>query len=137
MAYQGWLVKFGDYTIPTNKFIRADSYKVYVNMQDVDPYTDADGYLHRNPVQLKALKIEFETPEMLTNDDFEEFMSNIRRNYVSEVGREGFVTAYVPEYNDYVTQKCYIPDPQPQIYGNYGGVIHYRPIRIALIGGLA
>ena len=137
MAYQGWLIKFGNYTIPTNKFIRADSYKPYVNMQDVDPYIDAEGYEHRNPVDLKAAKIEFETPEMLTNTEFEEFMRNIRANYTNPKGREGILTAYIPEYDDYVTQKCYIADFQPQVYGNYDGVIHYRAIRFAFIGGIA
>ena len=81
VAYQGYLIKFGDYTIPTNKFIRANSYSPYVNMQDVDPYTDSEGYVHRNPVELKALKVEFETPAMLTNISFSELMNNIRNNF--------------------------------------------------------
>ena len=38
-------------------------------MQDVDDYTDANGYLHRNAVELKALKVEFETRAMLTNQN--------------------------------------------------------------------
>ena len=137
MSYQGYLIKVGDYTIPTNKFIKADSYIPYVNMQDLDPWTDADGYLHRNAVELKAMKVEFETPAMLTNAEFEELMSNIRKNYVNQTARECVVTAYIPEYNDYVTQRCYLADFTPQIYSNYGGVLRYNPIRLAFIGGLA
>ena len=136
MAYEGYLIKVGDYIISTKKFIKADSYSPYVNMQDLDPWTDADGYLHRNPVELKALKVEFETPTLLTNDEFEELMSNIRRNYVNKVGRECMITAYIPEYNDYVTQRCYLADFTPQIYGNYNGKIHYNSVRFAFIGGL-
>lgn len=137
MAYKGYLIKVGDYTIPAKKFIKADSYSPYVNMQDLDPWTDANGYLHRNAVDLKALKVEFETPAMLTNYDLEEFLSNIRRNYTNSTARECMVEAYIPEYNDYVTQKCYLADFTPQIYSSYGGVLRYNPIRFAFIGGLA
>lgn len=137
MSYQGYLIKVGDYIIPGNKFIKSESYSAYVNMQDLEPWTDADGYLHRNAVDLKAMKIEFETPAMLTNITFEELMSNIRKNYTNATARECIVTAYIPEYDNYVTQKCYFPDFTPQIYGTYGGIIHYNSIRLAFIGGLA
>lgn len=137
MAYNGYLLKIGDYTVSPKKFIKADTYQAYVNMQDIDDWTDADGYLHRNAVALKAIKVEFETPAMLTNTSFEEFMSNIRRNYTNETARECTVTAYIPETDSYVTQKCYMADIQPQIYGTYGGEIHYDSVRFAFIGGLA
>lgn len=136
MAYEGYLLKLGNWEFP-QKYIAADTYSAYPNMQDVDPWTDADGFLHRNPVELKALKAEFETCAMLTNTDFANIMQNIRSQYISSIGRMLNVTAYIPEYDDYVTQKAYIPDFQLQIYGTYGGIIHYRPVRIAVIGGVA
>ena len=40
--------------------MKADSYSPYVNMQDVDPWTDENGELHRNPLDLKVAKIELE-----------------------------------------------------------------------------
>ena len=134
--YSGWLIKWGEYTIPTKKFIRADSYKPRVYMQVVGEWTDGNGYVHYDAVNLKAAKVEFETPAMLTDLDFEEFMSNIRKNYIDAVGRKGMLTMYVPELGDYVTQYAYLADIEPQIYGNYGGRIHYQPIRIAFIGGV-
>lgn len=137
MAYQGYLIKVGNYEIPANKFIRADSYSAYVNMQDLEPWTDANGYLHRNAVKLKAMKVEFETPAMLTNTTFETLMSNIRKNYTNATARECMVTAYIPETDSYVTQKCFLADFTPQIYGTYDGKIHYNAIRLAFIGGLA
>lgn len=137
MAYNGYLLKIGDYIVPAKKYIKADSYKPYVNMQDIDDWTDADGYLHRNAVELKALKVEFETPAMLTNITFEDLMSNIRRNYTNATARECMVEAYVPELNDYVTQRCYMADIQPQIYGTYGGKVRYDSVRFAFVGGLA
>lgn len=136
MAYSGWLIKVGNYIIPANKYIKADSYSPYVNMQDLDPWTDANGYVHRTAVELKAMKIEFETPAMLTNVEFSELMRNIQANYTVPKARQLILTAYIPEYDDYITQTAYLADFTPQIYGNYGGVIHYNPIRLAFIGGV-
>lgn len=144
--YAGWLVKIGTgegaYTIPSNRFIAADSYKAYANMQDLDPWTDADGYLHRNAVRLKALKVEFETPAMLTDDDVAEFFYHIDRNITNADANECYITAFVQRYNQYFTQKGYLVDVEPQIYGNYernsagNGILHYDPIRIAFVGGV-
>ena len=136
VAYSGFLLKIGDYTIPANKFIKAESYSAYVNMQDLDDWPDANGFLHREAVELKALKVEFETPAMLTNTELSELMNNIKANFTNAKGRECMITAYIPEYDDYVTQLGYMADFQPQIYGTYGGVIHYNPIRLAFIGGV-
>ena len=136
MAYSGFLLKIGDYTIPANKFIKAESYSPYVNMQDLDDWTDANGFLHREAVELKALKVEFETPAMLTNTELTELRNTIKANNTNAKGRECMITAYIPEYDDYVTQLGYMADFQPQIYGTYGGVIHYNPIRLAFIGGV-
>lgn len=136
MAYSGYLIKIGEYIIP-DKFIKAESYSAYVNMQDVDDYTDANGYEHRNAVELKAEKIEFETPAMLTNKTFTELMGNIRANYVNATERGVYITAYIPEYDDYITQYGYLADFEPTIYGVFKGTIKYNSIRLAFIGGVA
>ena len=134
--YSGFLLKIGNYEFPEN-LIAYDSYSAYVNMQDVDPWTDENGELHRNPIELKALKVEFSTKNMLTSKEFAEIMQNIKSNYVSEKGRSCFITAYIPEYDDYVTQLGYLADFQPQIRTTGGGVVRYNPIRFAFIGGVA
>lgn len=136
MAYSGFLLKIGDWEFPES-LMALNSYSPYVNMQDVDPWTDENGELHRNPIDLKALKVEFETKNMLTSTQFAEIMRNIRANYVSEKGRSCFITAYIPEYDDYVTQYGYLADFQPQIYSTGGGVVKYNSIRLAFIGGVA
>ena len=135
MAYSGWLLKVGNYTVPM-KFMKPETYSAYVNMQDIDDYTDANGYEHRNAVNLKALKVEFETPAMMTNAVFSELMRNIRKQFVNSAERGLYITAYIPEYDDYVTQYGYMADFQPQMYGTYGGVIHYNSVRLAFIGGV-
>lgn len=136
MAYSGWLLKIGNYIIPAYKYIKAESYQVYVNMQDLDAYTDANGYLHREAVDLKALKVEFETPALLTNKDFSELMRNIRANFTNARARQCMITAYIPEYDDYVTQIGYMADFQPQAYIAGREIIKYNPVRLAFIGGV-
>ena len=136
MAYGGFLLKIGDYIIP-HKYIRFNSYSAYVNMQDLDPYTDANGYLHREAVDLKVPKVEFETVPMLTNTDFADLMSNIKRNYTIEKARQCVITAYIPEYDNYVTQTGYLADFQPSIYTIKEDVVYYNSFRLAFIGGVA
>lgn len=38
MGYGGYLVKFGNYTIPNN-LIKQGTFSSYLNMQDLDPWT--------------------------------------------------------------------------------------------------
>jgi hypothetical protein len=70
---------------------------------------------------------------MLTNTEFAEFMGNIRRNYIVAKERKFLGTFYLPEFDTYVTQEMYMADPQPSIYGTYGGKIHYNSIKFSLI----
>lgn len=136
MAYSGYLLKIGDYQVP-HKYIRADTYSPYDNMQDIDDYTDANGYLHREAVDLKAIKVEFETPAMLTNTELSEFIGNIRANFIDSKSRSVMITAYIPFLDDYVTQKGYMVDITPKMYGIFNNVIKYDPIRFAFVGGVA
>jgi hypothetical protein len=106
-------------------------------MQDVDPWTDANGYVHRTAIELKALKVEFETPAGMTRPKLNSLLSNIKKNYISEKERTFNVTAYIPEYDSYVTQKAYLADFTPVIYGIFDNVISYNSIRFAIIGGVA
>ena len=137
MSYSGFLLKIGDYTIP-HKYIKADSYQAYVNMQDLEPWTDSNGYVHREKtVDLKALKVEFETKPLLTNKEFDEsLIANIRKQFVKPVGKECYITAYIPELSKYVTQYGYMADFTPQIYRVSGNTIWYDSTRLAFVGGV-
>ena len=73
---------------------------------------------------------------MLTNTEFEELMSNIRANYIVPGERSFYLTAYIPEYDRYVTQRAYMADFTPQMYSTAGGIIRYNPVRLAFIGGV-
>lgn len=133
MAYQGYLIKVGDYTIPADKYIKANSYDAMLITQDLDSYRDANGVLHRTALSHRVNKVEFETPAMLTDIQMEELLSNIRRNYININEKKASVTVYVPELNDYMTQDMYIPDLRFSIYGVFDGVIRYNSLRMAFI----
>ena len=133
MAYEGYLIKVGDYTIPF-KYIKAESYTAYRSIQDLDSYRDADGVLHRTALTHVPNKVEFETPAMLTDKTFSDLMLNIQSNFTNENERKSSVTMYVPELNSYVTQDMYMPDITPEIYHADKNKIQYAPIRLAFIG---
>ena len=82
------------------------------------------------------MSLNSSTGEIPNNISFSELMNNIRNNFVNAKGREGYITAYIPEYDDYVTQYGYLADFTPKIYSNYGGIVRYEPIRLAFIGGV-
>lgn len=134
MAYSGFLIKVGNYTIPADKYIKANGYSVTKNTQDLDSYRDANGVLHRTALEHYVHKVEFETPAMLTNKEMSALMANIRDNYLVAAERKVLATIYVPELDAYETQEMYMPDPQFTIYGIFNNVIRYNSIRFAFIG---
>lgn len=133
MAYSGYLVKVGEYTIPADKYIKTQSYKATLSVQDLDSYRDANGVLHRTALAHRVNKIEFETPALLTNTEVAELFNNIANNYTVPAERKFVGTFYVPELDEYVSQDMYMSDPSFPIYGIFDGVIKYSAIRIAFI----
>ena len=108
MAFQGFLIKVGNYTIPL-QFMKLESYKSAPNQrQDLDSYRDADGYLHRNALPHTATKIEFETPYMY-RAQMQQLLQGIRSNYISNIERSCSVTYYDDETDSYKTGTFYLP----------------------------
>lgn len=137
MAYSGYLLKIGGYTVP-DKFLGAQSYSAYVNTQTIDPYTDSNGKLHMDFLPLAPLKVEFVTPNMVTNKEFAEFMKQIKAQTVDgNVQRKFYCTAYIPELDDYVTELSYMADFKPNIYQIVKETIKYSSIAFTIVGGLA
>lgn len=133
MAYEGYLIKVGDYIIPF-KCIKADSYSAYRSIQDLDSYRDANGVLHRTALEHIPNKVEFETKAMMTNETFAQLMKNIQANFTNANERRASVTIYVPETDSYVTQDMYMPDITPKIYRATDKVVQYASTRLAFIG---
>ena len=133
MAYAGYLIKVGTYTIPLS-IIRAETYSPYKSVTDLDSYVDANGELHRNALGHIAYKIEFETIPLLTDVQFGSLMSNLYAQMSNQLERKAEVTAYIPEINDYITQDMYMPDIKPVLYYADGEKVQYNQIRLAFIG---
>ena len=110
MAFNGFLLKVGTYEFPA-RYIEYATYQAKKNVQDLDPYRDANGKLHRNALEHYAVTVTFNIKPNLTNKQIGELMDNIRKNYLNESERCALVTAFVPELNDYVTQEMYLADP--------------------------
>lgn len=132
MAYQGYLIKVGDFKIPLS-WIRADSYSVLLSGQDLDSYRDTDGKLHRTALEHTLAKVEFETPNMKTNTQVSAFLKKIQDNYTDKIEKKVSATVYIPELDDYTTQDMYIPDITFTMYSANETEIKYNAFRIALI----
>ena len=83
MGYNGYLVRVGEYTIPLG-MIKANSYKITKNSQDLDSYRDANGVLHRNALDRKPDKIEFEIHAGWDDEKKCIFFELIRYDYVEQ-----------------------------------------------------
>lgn len=110
MAYSGYLVKVGNYKIPL-KYFKAETLRAVMHVQDLDPYTNANGVTVRNALKNKKPTIEWTVPS-LSADDLSTLMENISSNYISALERSANVTAFFPEIGSYKTYKCYITDPE-------------------------
>lgn len=109
MAFNGSLLKFSGDNFPL-KYVFKESYKVTPNRrQDLDPYRDGNGLLHRNTLSHTATTIEFQTKPMW-NSEFEQMMSFIRNHYTNTQEKKLSITYYSPDINDYKTGNFYVPD---------------------------
>lgn len=133
MAYAGYLIKVGTYTIPLS-LIRAETYSVFKSVTDLDSYVDGNGELHRNALEHIANKVEFETIPLLTNTQFASLMANIQAQMTVPLERKASVTCYIPETDSYVTQDMYMPDIKPSLYFADNTKIQYNQVRLAFIG---
>ena len=133
MAYAGYLIKVGTYTIPLS-IMRAETYTVFMSITDLDSYVDADGYLHRNALDHIANKVEFETIPLMDNLQFASLMSNLYAQMSETKERKASVTCYIPETDSYVTQDMYMPDIKPTLYYADNTKIQYNQVRLAFIG---
>ena len=129
MAFSGYLLKVGNYTIPLD-FMKVESYKSAPDQrQDLDSYRDADGYLHRNVLPHTATKIEFETPDMYMND-FQTLLQGIRSNFTNTLARDCTLTYYDEETDSYKSGHFYMPGTME--YQMFNKNI-YAPSRFAFI----
>ena len=109
MAFNGSLIKLSGDNFPL-QYVFKESYKVTPNRrQDLDPYRDANGLLHRNTISHTATTIQFQTKPMW-NDEFDAMMSFIRSRYTNSLEKKLHITYFSPDINDYKTGDFYVPD---------------------------
>lgn len=109
MSFNGSLIKFSGDNFPL-KYVFKESYKVTPNRrQDLDPYRDGNGKLHRNTLSHTATTIQFQTKPMW-NDDFDTMMSFIRSHYTNDLEKKLSITYFSPDTNSYKTGNFYVPD---------------------------
>ncbi len=123
MAYNGYLVKFGDYDF--SGMIRADTYEIIPNArQDLDSYRDANGELHRTALEHTATNINF-VIRAHTEAEHETMMAALTSNYTNYAERDATVTYYDTENCVYKTGHFYIDSNLPHnIYGTYDGIMY-------------
>ena len=132
--YNGsWLIKAGNNIIP-NKYIMVETYSATPKQrQDLDPYRDQTGVLHRNVVQNKPSVIKFDTVPMY-EFDLRNFLNLIEGAYISEVERKFNLHFYDPEKGTYSEEHVYMVQPEfPILFIRHGYVV-YNSISIEFIG---
>lgn len=109
MAFTGSLLRISGDNFPL-KYVFKESYKVTPNRrQDLDPYRDANGLLHRNTLAHTATTIQFQTKPMW-NDDFDKMMNFIRSRYTNTKEKKLTLTYFSPDINNYMQGTFYMPD---------------------------
>ena len=113
MAFDGALIRFGSSDSGSKlplKYIQAKSYKVTPNRrQDLDPYRDANGELHRNTLKHTATTISFTTPPMW-NDMMDDFTALLREHYSKTLEKKINLYYYCPDIGSYKAGTFYVPD---------------------------
>ena len=99
------------------------------NVQDLDSYRDANGYLHRNVLPHTAHKVEVETT-YLTNAQFRTLWDNIKANMTNVLNRDVPLKYYDEESDSYKTGSFYMPGTMEYTHMNKE---IYEPVRLAFI----
>lgn len=137
MAFQDYLIKVGSTastasTVIPYKYFKYDSYQATYETIDLDSYRDGDGVLQRNALAHRASKVEWETP-YIYKTDMDNLMSIIRGAYASSQEQSLYASMYIPEIDDYVTQKVYLVNTTFKVAQNSPLGIIYEPTRICFI----
>lgn len=133
--YQGYLAKLGVYNVPLS-LLAPKSYHAVPNIQDLDPFRNADGVLFRNSLPHIPITMEFSTMEDLTDLELNQILQGLRMNYTNVQERKLSVTCFVPEWGEYVTQDMYLAQPDitiSEIDADYGR-IKYDSVKFQFVG---
>jgi hypothetical protein len=111
MAFSGYLVKVGSYTIPLH-FITFETYKCTPDQrQDVDSYRDLNQDLHRNVSSHYKSIVTFETLRNLHETSIRALFSGIQSNYTIPKERKVKLHYWNPEKGNYDSGDFYFVQP--------------------------
>lgn len=109
MAYNGYLLKFGNVKLP-NKYLVTNSYNATPNQRtELSAYRDNNNLLHRATSPNFKTKIEF-TIVPMTLEEKRTVQGIILNAVTNRIERKSPVTYWNDETNSYVTGNFYIPD---------------------------
>lgn len=136
MAFKGYYIKFikgtSTWELPL-EYMFVDSWDSSpFKVQDLDPYYDANGLLHRNPVEHTSADLTFQTPPMFMNKK-EEFMAKLRSMSTNTFRRDFTIEYYNDETGQYDTGEFYMVEPRFSASKNTNKGILYNPISIEFI----
>lgn len=130
--YNGYLVRLGNTEFPMN-YILENSYKTKPNQrQDLNPYRDASGLLHRNVVAHQPSTVEFQLRKP-TNAMVSAVNALLNNAFTNSAERKLTMTYYVPESDDYQTGEFYVPNPEYHIHHINGDTIYYNHFTLEFI----
>ena len=135
MAYQGYLFKIEDYKVPL-KYIEYKSYKATQVTQDLNSKRDTDGVLHRKVVVHKPAKCSFNLMAGLDSNTAWKVLKGIKDNYSTPAKKEGTLSIFVPEINDYVTGLGYLASETEltiESIDNDKNVVYYDSIPLTFV----
>lgn len=136
MAFKGYYIKFikGEDTwkLPLSYMFVNSWESNPLKVQDLDPYYDANGLLHRNPVEHTSATLRFSTPPMFMKQK-EEFMSKLRSMMTNTFRRDFTLEYYNDETGNYDTGDFYMVEPSFGASKNTSNGILYNSIDIEFI----
>lgn len=134
MAFNGLLIRIGNYEIDPDRFIAIKTYKFKNNYIDLNSTRVATGVLDRTVLDHIPISLTFTTPAMLTNQDVKELFDGIAANYLVPKEQKVLVTAYSPKTDSYETQQMYMVEPEFPIYLLGKDLVIYDPIQMEFVG---
>ena len=112
MAFQGWLIKFGDTVLP-NKYL--EKYKETPNQRlELAAYRDTDALLHRETSPNFKSKIVLSVRELFLGEKIV-FKAIVDAGIVLDTERKVSVTYWNSEEMEYKTGIFYIPDIEYEV----------------------
>lgn len=106
-----------------------------VNGQNIDSFRNANGILTRNALEHMPLSISFDILDGLDNETFEkDIMKPMRDRYENSNEKDVTMEVFVPEINDYITQKVYKVDTEFTIDDIEENLVYYDTVSFEFVG---